>query len=377
MFEIFFWFLASVLTVICCISLYNFFTFIRVKRSLDIHAHLPFVSVLVPARNEERCIRDCIESLSNQHYPNYEIIILNDDSRDSTSLILSELKSQYPNLIQIVNSSELPKNWIGKSHACHVLSLHAKGDYFLFTDADTKHSPYSLNSLIQQTQQLQADLLTAVPYQQLSSIWEHLMVPFMHVLYHGYLPNSFIYSKRNPSLVAANGQIMLFHRDAYEAIGGHKSVIDSLVEDIDIARLTKINGYKVVLANAISIVSCSMYTGFDEVFKGFSKNFFAGFQEKIIPFVLFLVHVINVYVFPFFLAIYSIISNNIFLLRWSIVLLSLGMFIRLFATLQFRLPLFHVLLQPFSAMFTIIIGINSIVWSLPGRKRIWKGRIYQ
>lgn len=377
MFEIFFWFLASVLTVICCISLYNFFTFIRVKRSLDIHAHLPFVSVLVPARNEERCIRDCIESLSNQHYPNYEIIILNDDSIDSTPLILSELKSQYPNLIQIINSSELPKNWIGKSHACQVLSLHAKGDYFLFTDADTKHSPYSLNSLIQQTQQLQADLLTAVPYQQLSSIWEHLMVPFMHVLYHGYLPNSFIYSKRNPSLVAANGQIMLFHRDAYEAIGGHKSVKDSLVEDIDIARHAKKNGYKVILANAISIVSCSMYTGFDEVFKGFSKNFFAGFQEKIIPFLLFLVHVINVYVFPFFLAIYSIISNNIFLLRWSIVLLSLGMIIRLFATLQFRLPLFHVLLQPFSAMFTIIIGINSIVWSLPGRKRIWKGRIYQ
>ena len=377
MFEIFFLFLASVLTVICCISLYNFFTFIRVKRSLDIHAHLPFVSVLVPARNEERCIRDCIESLSNQHYPNYEIIILNDDSIDSTSLILSELKSQYPNLIQIFNSSELPNNWIGKSHACHVLSLHAKGDYFLFTDADTKHSPYSLNSLIQQTQQLQADLLTAVPYQQLSSIWEHLMVPFMHVLYHGYLPNSFIYSKRNPSLVAANGQIMLFHRDAYEAIGGHKSVKDSLVEDIDIARHAKKSGYKVVLANAVSIVTCSMYTGFDEVFKGFSKNFFAGFQEKIIPFILFLIHVINVYVFPFFLAIYGVISNNIFLLKWAIVLLSLGMIIRLFATLQFRLPLFHVFLQPFSALFTVIIGVNSIVWSLPGRKRIWKGRIYQ
>lgn len=74
---------------------------------------------------------------------------------------------------------------------------------------------------------------------------------------------------------------MLFHSDAYDAIGGHESVRNSMVEDIDIARKIKESGAKIVLANATSLVTCSMYTGFEDVFKGFSKNFFAGFQKNI------------------------------------------------------------------------------------------------
>lgn len=376
MFTIFLCFLASVLTLLCLVSIFNYFTFAKVKRVLDTHSLLPFVSILVPARNEERCIRECIESLANQIYPNYEIIILNDDSSDNTPLILEELQSLYPQLVSVIHSHQLPDSWIGKSHACHVLSRYANGEYLLFTDADTVHSPYALNSLVQSAQEMQADLLTAIPYQTLTSIWEHLMVPFMHVLYHGYLPNSFIYTKKNPSLVAANGQIMLFHSDAYDAIGGHESVRNSMVEDIDIARKIKESGAKIVLANATLLVSCSMYTGFEDVFKGFSKNFFAGFQKKHIPFVLFLIHIMNVYVFPLILCIISFMSNNTSLLMWSIVLLMLGMVIRLLATMQFRLPLFHIFLQPFSALFAIIIGCNSMLWSMPGKNTVWKKRVY-
>lgn len=376
MFTIFLCFLAIVLTLLCLVSIFNYFTFAKVKRVLDTHSLLPFVSILVPARNEERCIRECIESLANQIYPNYEIIILNDDSSDNTPLILEELQSLYPQLVSVIHSHQLPDSWIGKSHACHVLSRYANGEYLLFTDADTVHSPYALNSLVQSAQEMQADLLTAIPYQTLTSIWEHLMVPFMHVLYHGYLPNSFIYTKKNPSLVAANGQIMLFHSDAYDAIGGHESVRNSMVEDIDIARKIKESRAKIVLANATSLVSCSMYTGFEDVFKGFSKNFFAGFQKKHIPFVLFLIHIMNVYVLPLILCIISLMSDNTSLLMWSIVLLMLGMVIRLLATMQFRLPLFHIFLQPFSALFAIIIGCNSMLWSMPGKNTVWKKRVY-
>jgi len=376
MFTIFLCFLAGVLTLLCLISIYNYFTFAKVKRVLDTHSLLPFVSILVPARNEERCIRECIESLANQIYPNYEIIILDDDSSDDTPRILDELQSLYPQLISVIHSHELPDSWIGKSHACHVLSRYAKGDYLLFTDADTVHSPYALNSLVQGAQEKQVDLLSAIPYQTLTSIWEHLMVPFMHVLYHGYLPNSFIYTKKKSSFIAANGQIMLFHADAYDAIGGHESVKNSMVEDIDIARNIKESGAKVVLANATSLVSCSMYTGFEDVFKGFSKNFFAGFQRKYIPFVIFLIHIMNVYVFPVILLIISLITENATLLIWSIVLLMQGMLIRLLSTIQFRLPLFHIILQPFSALFAIIIGCNSLLWSMPGKSTVWKNRVY-
>jgi chlorobactene glucosyltransferase len=370
-------FLTVTLFVICCVSIYNIFTFVKIERRLDTHIHLPFVSILIPARNEERCIRDCIESLCNQHYPHYEIIVLDDQSTDSTSVILDELKQSYPELLTIIHSSNLPENWIGKSYACHVLSLHAKGDYLLFVDADTVHSPYAVNSLIDKSQQLQADLLTAIPEQKLTSIWEHLIVPFMHILYHGYLPNSFIYSKKNPAFIAANGQIMLFHRDAYDAIDGHQSVKSSIVEDLDIARVTKKHGFTVVLANGIEIASCSMYSDFTGVFRGFSKNFFPGFQGKLAPFLFFLIHLMNVYVVPIIMLTVSLIFKNSFLVYWSLFLLFLGLIIRLLSTIQFRLPLFHVLLQPFTAVFAIIIGINSVLWSMPGKSRIWKERHYQ
>jgi chlorobactene glucosyltransferase len=370
------WFIAFSLIVIVIVSLYNLFAFARVKRVLDTNHQLPFVSILIPARNEERGIRECIESVCNQIYPAYEVIVLDDDSTDSTPQILREIQAAYPEKLTIIKGETLPDDWIGKSHACQQLSAKARGEYLLFTDADTIHSPYSLISLIQASRQYQADLLTAVPDQQLHSFWEHLMVPFMHLLYHGYLPNTLIHTNSDPRFTAANGQIMLFLHEAYDEIGGHESVKTSLVEDIDIAKKIKEHKRRVVLSNAKDIVSCSMYNGFDEVFKGFSKNFFSGFSENTFLFIVFIFHIFSAYVFPPILLIIGLILNESDYLIWGIVLTILGMIIRLSSTIQFSLPLYHVLLQPLSTLFAIVIACNSYLWSLPHRGIKWKGRVY-
>jgi chlorobactene glucosyltransferase len=370
------WFITFSLIVIAMVSLYNLFTFVRVKRVLEIDYQDPFISVLVPARNEERGIRECIDSLCNQVYSSYEVLVLDDGSTDSTPDILKELKEQYPDTLTIITGSSLPNEWVGKSHACHQLSMKAKGEYLLFTDADTIHSPYSLLSLVRTSRHYQADLLTAVPNQKMSSFWEHLMIPFMHVLYHGYLPNSMIYSNHDSRFSAANGQVMLFRYDAYQEIDGHKSVKTSLVEDIDIAKKIKQNKSKVVLANAIDVVSCSMYSGFDEVFMGFSKNFYSGLSEKFSIFFFFIFHLFTAYVLPPIIVIFALISGNAELMQWGLLLTILGMFIRLSSTIQFSLPFFHVFLQPLSALFAIVIAGNSFLWSLPNSGRKWKGRTY-
>lgn len=370
------WLIAIVLLMISAISLLNLFTFVRVRRILDIEYQSPFISILVPARNEERGIRECIESLCNQVYPAYEVLVLNDDSTDSTKDILEELKVLYPDKLSIIDGTPLPSDWIGKSHACYQLSQKAKGEYILFTDADTIHSPYSLLSLLRTSGEYQADLLTAVPNQTLTSFWEHVMVPFMHVLYHGYLPNSLVYSTNDCRFSAANGQIMFFRYDAYHMIGGHVSVQQSLVEDIDLAKNMKRNKGKVVLANAIDIVSCSMYSGFKEVFNGFSKNFYSGFSENILIFIFFLLHVFTAYIIPPILVLIGYLSEDQSLMIWGIVLTVLGMLIRLSSTIQFSFPLYHVILQPLSGLFAIIIACNSFLWSLPKHGRKWKGRIY-
>ena len=358
------------------VSLYNLFTFVRVKRVLEIDYQDPFISVLVPARNEERGIRECIDSLCNQVYSSYEVLVLDDGSTDSTPDILKELQEQYLDKLTIIYGASLPNAWVGKSHACYQLSMKAKGEYLLFTDADTIHSPYSLLSLVRTSSHYQADLLTAVPNQKLSSFWEHLMIPFMHVLYHGYLPNSMIYSNHDSRFSAANGQLMLFRYDAYQEIDGHKSVKSSLVEDIDIAKKIKQNKSKVVLANAIDIVSCSMYSGFNEVFMGFSKNFYSGLSERFSIFLFFVFHLFTAYVLPPIIIIFALISGNAELMQWGLLLTILGMFIRLSSTIQFSLPFFHIFLQPLSALFAIVIAGNSFLWSLPNSGRKWKGRTY-
>jgi chlorobactene glucosyltransferase len=303
-------------------------------------------------------------------------LVLDDNSTDSTPDILKNLKEQYPDKLTILHGTSLPSDWIGKSYACHQLSLKAKGEYLLFTDADTIHSPYALLSFLKTSRQYQADLLTVVPNQTLSSFWEHLMIPFMHVLYHGYLPNSLIYSKHDSRFTAANGQVMLFRYDAYQEINGHQSVKSSLVEDIDIAKKIKNSKGKVVLANAIDVVTCTMYNGFNEVFSGFSKNFYSGFSEKFSIFSFFLVHIFTGYVFPPIIFLYGLITGDTYLTLWGLILTILGMFIRFMTTIQFSLPIFHTFLQPLSALFAIIIACNSFLWSLPNKGRKWKGRTY-
>ena len=141
--------------ILLAIAMRNIFRFSKLQKqnkqsfSQLISSHgfteSPFISILVPARNEERLIQACIESLVLQEYDNFEVIVLNDNSTDKTGDILHTMSQQYSHL-RIIKGKELPEGWVGKNYACHTLSLEAKGEYLLFTDADTIHNPDMLCS---------------------------------------------------------------------------------------------------------------------------------------------------------------------------------------------------------------------------------------
>jgi len=107
----------------------------------------PFVSVVIPSRNEIDNIRICLDSLVNQDYPDYEILVVDGDSTDGTREIIKEFSSKHPK-VKLVEEKPLPKGWVGKSFACYQGALAAKGDWFLFIDADTRHNPYMINSVM-------------------------------------------------------------------------------------------------------------------------------------------------------------------------------------------------------------------------------------
>ncbi len=184
------------------ISISNSFAIKRMGRYPRVEDQ-PFVSVLVPARNEELNIEKCVSSLLRQNYPNFEVIVLNDNSTDKTSLILKRLQQTNPRL-QVINGNSLPEGWPGKHWACHQLSQAARGQYLLFTDADTVHAPNALQHAINALVNEKADLVTALPRQEVVSFGEKLVVPFMNFAILSFLPIHFGQKKQNPSLVSNN-----------------------------------------------------------------------------------------------------------------------------------------------------------------------------
>lgn len=339
----------------------------------------PLVSVLVPARNEENNIKRCITSLLHQDYDNYELIVLNDGSTDRTGKILDMLlRSDGGALLRIIEGKALPPGWHGKAWACDQLGKAARGELFLFTDADTYHSSDSLSRSVAAMQESGADLLSMTPRQEMRSFWEKLVVPLIYFILLCYLPLKLVPATPAPSLCFANGQFLMFRRRMYKRIGGHAAVCTDLVEDVWLCRAVKRRGGKVMSYNGIETVNCRMYRTFDEVWQGFSKNLFAGLGYH--SFGLFFLMVVTalVYIVPYGFVIASASSADFSIVYFWFPLLQvcIALLCRLLIAGRFRQPLSGALLHVFSQVVLLGIAVNSFYLVKFGNGSRWKGRRY-
>jgi chlorobactene glucosyltransferase len=243
----------------------------------------PRVSILVPARNEEKNIAACVQSLLAQDYPDFEVIVLDDQSSDATRVILAQIASAEPQL-RLLDGSSPSEGWLGKNWACYQLAQQAQGDLLLFTDADTFHRPQTLRSVVTALIVEQADLLTGFPRQEMRTWGERLLVPFFTWAFYCFNPLGITYRLRLPALSDAVGQMMLFRRQAYHAIGGHDSIRASIIDDLALARRIKAAGLRWRVAYIADLIHCRMYRGGWEAFNGFTKNLFAAFEYRLLSF---------------------------------------------------------------------------------------------
>lgn len=238
----------------------------------------PFISVCIPARDEERNIRKCVEAILDQDYPNFEVIVLDDRSADSTSAILADIASKDSRLHPI-NGSDLPAGWAGKPHALHQASGSARGEWLCFVDADTFLAPETLSSCYARAVDTSADMFTIMTFQVLGSFWEKTVMPLiMTALSVGFSPRKV--NDPNTKDAIANGQFILIKRAVYDAIGGHESVKSSIVEDKDIAEQVKRNGYRLIVANGMKVAKTRMYTSLPEMWEGWTKNIYLGLRDQ-------------------------------------------------------------------------------------------------
>ncbi len=345
------------------IIIYNFFTAPIVKDSPAPIDETRLVSVLIPARNEEKNIDLCLNYILAQDYKNLEVLVLNDQSTDRTSEIVKSFSEKHKNIF-CIEGELLPKNWTGKNWACHQLSLNAKGKYFLFIDADVELASTAISSTLKIMLDTKIKMLSVFPTQRIKSFGEWLIVPLMNWLLLAFLPLKKVYASNNVSFIAANGQFSLWDRETYFSIGGHKQVANAVVEDMELARKAKLQNMIITLLGG-NIIFCRMYNSFPNAFKGFSKNFYPGFNLNPIIFIGFVL-------FLFFLfaasSAFAFTDSNYLIVVMLIVLSRI-----LISQMSHQNLFLNVFLHPLQMIFMLIIGINSVLSSLFGFAT-WKGR---
>jgi chlorobactene glucosyltransferase len=276
--------------------------------------------------------------------------------------------------LRILHGEPPSGNQVGKNWACGQLARRAQGELFFFTDADTLIQSDTLKTIVTTLMGEQADLLTGFPRQEVHTWGERLLVPFFSWAFLCFIPLALAYKLRLPFLSIAVGQMMLFRREAYLAIGGHESVSSSVVDDMGLARKIKAEGLRWRVSYIADLVSCRMYHSSREAIDGFAKNLFAAFDYRLLPFLFAFIWLMVMFWEPL-IVLAVMVSGLVTQAQPTAILtcLALSVLLWLIPYAEMSIPFFLALLYPFTILANIGVAFRSLVLSLGGRIT-WKGR---
>lgn len=247
------------------------------RRSRTRYVARPEVSVLIPARNEERNIGRLLEDLTAEMAGICEIIVYDDRSTDATAAVVQAF-ARKNSRVRLLPGGELPSGWLGKNHACYLLAQQAAGRYLLFLDADVRIREQAVVRALRYVQRTGVRLLSIFPHQLMPSLGTQMAVPLMNWILLSLLPLAAVRRWPQAALSAANGQFLFFDAATYRAMQPHRKFRDAPVEDMAIAREYKHAGHPIAVLLGRYDIECTMYTGLREAVEGFAKNFFSFFS---------------------------------------------------------------------------------------------------
>ena len=355
-------------------SLGNHYEMWRFTRSPEIF-NGPLVSVLIPARNEERNIERCLNSLRNQLYKNYEILVLNDNSTDDTLLILKRIAAK-DRRVKIINGQPLPPDWYGKPYALHQLTQKAKGEILIFTDADTIHNPTSIAWAVTNIYDLNADMVSGYIGQIFLSFGEVVTVPLMFFLTGFVIPLFLNRFTRFSQFSAAIGQFIAIKHNVLKAIGGCEIFKKKTSEDVYMARYVKRKGYNTRFLNICEHVKCRMYKGFNDAVEGIGKNIFDFLGKNTLVLFLMFIAIFFFLFLPFPLLIGCLATGSHWILH-IIILNILSTLTWIFMFLGQRLNWWYGFLWPLLFLNLMYMGAWSYYRTISHRGFLWKGRVVE
>jgi hypothetical protein len=333
----------------------------------------PLLSVLIPARNEERSIQAAVDTALGSVGVELEVIVLDDHSDDATAVIVRQL-AERDSRVRLVHGPELPDGWCGKQHACWALAQNASHERLLFMDADVRVTSDGLARTVAFLEETGADLVSGIPFQETRTLLERLVIPLFHFVLLGFLPIERMRASRAPAYGAGCGQLMLVRRSAYEKAGGHAAIRASLHDGIMLPRAFRAAGLLTDLFDATGVANCRMYCTGAELWHGLAKNAIEGLGSPllIVPSTFLL---LIGQVFPLVLLGVSIWVAPVAILP-ALAATICSYYPRAAGVVRFGQSVWGALLHPVGVSILLAIQWYALFCMVLGRPQGWKGRAY-
>jgi hopene-associated glycosyltransferase HpnB len=385
------WLLGVVIILWCGLGTFTFWslrgaTILRANQPIPPLGFSPKVSIIVAARNEEDSIPPALESLLALDYPDYEIVLVDDDSRDRTGAIADEWAGMpsAKGQLKIIHNKTLPPGWSGKVHALHLAANAASGEWVLATDADMVFHPSTLRVAMSCAREHDVQFLSIVPEFEFGSFWEKVVLPAFTFLISCLYPLRLVNDPKSSRALAA-GAFILMKREDLNSLGGYARLKKVVIEDLRLAELFKHHGRRIYLAASRRLFHTRMYSSGREMFEGLSRSAFEGTSFSV-PKLLGGVLLGNLLAaFPWVALIARILRD------WRLggpALHDPSLFVALLACavaslvylpfiIHLRVPGPYVFALPLAALFYSCVSINSALASIVGPGVPWKGRHYR
>ena len=363
--------------LVFCSRLFTEFKLNSIGINSNMPENSPFVSVIVPARNEEDHLEKCLFSLQQQDYPNIEFIIVDDCSIDKTRDIIQKYVKKDTRF-KMIKLNQEKQNWVGKNWACYNGYLISTGKYLLFTDADTEHSTNSISTSISYLYRNKLDVLTLFPKLICQDFWSKIIMPFLiSMIYIVYSPIR-LNSKKDPTAYLIGGFILI-KRTVYEQIGGHETVKRSFVEDKSLGEILKTSGFNIKILEAKNNLKSFSKIGFNHNFSAMQRALSASLVTTNIliafPVIIFGFIALIIPYYLFFYDLYGFYSFNL-IFSSLILFFMLSSYFFEFKNILHTNKIF-VLFHPLSALIQLFALFYCTVKVALGYDFIWSDRKYK
>ena len=330
----------------------------------------PKVAVLFAARDEAEKLPRALASLLAQDYPNYEVVAVDDRSRDATGKILEEFAKTHSKL-KVVPIDKLPPGWVGKSHALQQAYEHSTGEWLVFTDADVCFAPDLVSRAMQLVKDRGWDHLTLLGQLELVGFWEKTATIYFGVGFAFGVEPWRVHDPRSRRYMGA-GYFQLLRRSAYETIGTHRRLAMEIVDDMKLGKLVKLGGFRSGVALAEDHVRLRWNEGFAEMIRGVTKNLFAASEYSILRVVGSVLAIMAISVLPFVALAVGRGQAQLF----AGVAAAAAVAMHSWAAHNNRVPVLYGFTHPLGALIFCYMLLRSTVVTLWRGGVVWRDTFY-